>query len=119
MARIMVADDSDGTRLVLKDLLQVGHHELVAEARNGVEAIEKFNEMNPDVLLLDITMPGKDGITVLREIMSSNHEAKIIMITADENFTTIHQSTVAQAQAYIIKPFKSEDVLKAITMSLN
>lgn len=119
MARIMIAEDSDATRLVLKDSLQIGHHELVAEAKDGVEAIEKFNLIHPDVLLLDISMPKKDGVSVLREIMSSDREAKIIMITADENFSTIHKSTMGGAQAYIIKPFNLVDVLNAITMVLN
>ena len=119
MARIMIADDSSATRMVLRESLRMGDHELVAEARDGVEAIEKFNAIQPDVLLLDISMPEKDGISVLREIMSTNHEAKIIMITADETFSTIHQSTVEKAQAYIMKPFNSGDVLNAITMALN
>lgn len=119
MARIMIAEDSDATRLVLKDSLHIGHHELVAEAKDGVEAIEKFSLMQPDVLLLDISMPKKDGVTVLQEIMSRDNEAKIIMITADENFNTIHKSTVGGAQAYIIKPFNFMDVLNAITMVLN
>ena len=119
MARIMIAEDYDATRLLLKDLLHIGHHELVAETKDGVETIEKFNLVHPDVLLLDISMPKKDGVSVLREIMSSDHEAKIIMITADENFSTIHQSTLEGAQAYIIKPFYFMDVLNAITMVLN
>ena len=119
MARIMIAEDSAATRLVLKDSLHIGHHELVAEAKDGAEAIEKFNLMHPDVLLLDISMPKKDGVSVLHEIMSSDHEAKIIMISADENFNTIHKSTVEGAQAYIIKPFNFTDVLDAITMVLN
>jgi len=119
MARIMIAEDSAATRLVLKDSLDIGKHELVAEAKDGVEAIEKFNLIHPDVLLLDISMPKKDGVSVLHEIMSSDHEAKIIMITADENFNTIHKSTAEGAQAYIIKPFNFTDVLDAITMVLN
>ena len=119
MARIMIAEDSDATRLVLKDSLKIGHHEIVAEAVDGIETIEKFNATNPDILLLDVAMPKKDGMSALKEIMSSNPDAKIIMITADENFSTIHKSAEAGAQAYIVKPFSSEDVLTAITMALN
>jgi|SRR5690349_6235808 len=119
MARVMIAEDSNATRLVLKDSLKIGHHEIVAEAVDGVETIEKFNSTNPDVLLLDVAMPKKDGISTLREIISSNPNAKIIMITADENLSTIHQSAEAGAQAYIVKPFNFEDVLTAITMALN
>src|SRR6201997_5334036 len=81
MARVMIAEDSEAVRLVLKDSLKVGHHEIVAEAVNGIEAIKKFNETNPDVLLLDVAMPQKDGISALKEIMSYNPDAKIIMIT--------------------------------------
>ncbi len=119
MARVMIAEDSDATRLVLKDSLKIGHHEIVAEAVDGVEAIEKFSETNPDILLLDIAMPKKDGMSVLKEIMSSNPDAKIIMLTADENFSTIYQSAKSGAQVYIVKPFSFEDVLTAITMALN
>ncbi len=119
MARVMIAEDSNATRQVLRDSLQIGHHELVAEATDGIETIEKFNATNPDVLLLDVAIPRKDGISALREIMSSNPDAKIIMITADENLSTIHQSASGGAQAYIIKPFSFEDVLTAITMALN
>ncbi|MBI3639496.1 MAG: response regulator [Thaumarchaeota archaeon] len=119
MARVMIAEDSEAVRLVLKDSLKIGHHEIVAEAVDGIEAIKKFNETNPDILLLDVAMPQKDGITALKEIMSSNPDAKIIMITADETFSTIHQSAEDGAQAYIVKPFRFEDVLTAITMALN
>jgi len=119
MARVMIAEDSDATRLVLKDSLKIGHHQIVAEAIDGIETIEKFSETSPDVLLLDVAMPKKDGMSILKEIMLSNPDAKIIMITADENFSTIHQSAEAGAQAYIVKPFSFDDVLTAITMALN
>jgi len=119
MARVMIAEDSAAVRLVLKDSLKIGNHELVAEAVDGIDAIKKFNDTNPDILLLDVAMPEKDGMAALREIRSSNPDAKIIMITADENFSTIHQSAEEGAQAYIVKPFRFEDVLTAITMALN
>jgi two-component system, chemotaxis family, chemotaxis protein CheY len=119
MARVMIAEDSDATRLVLKDALKIGHHEVVAEAINGIEALEKFNKTNPDILLLDVAMPKKDGMSALKEIMSSNPDARIIMITADEKLSTIHKSVEVGAQAYLIKPFNYEDVLTAIAMALN
>lgn len=115
----MIAEDSDATRLILRDSLQSGHHEIVAEARDGIETIEKFIATNPDVLLLDVSMPRKDGISALREIMLSKPDAKIIMITADDNLSTIHKSSEVGAQAYLTKPFSSEEVLTAITMALD
>ena len=66
MARIMVADDSDAIRMVLKDVIEIGHHELVAEAVNGIEAVEKFNATKPDLLLLDLAMPKKDGLDAIK-----------------------------------------------------
>jgi len=81
--------------------------------------IAEDSNANPDVLLLDVAMPKKDGISALKEIMSSKPDAKIIMITADENLSTIHQSAEAGAQAYIVKPFSFDEVLTAITMALN
>ena len=68
MARVMIADDSESVRIMLKDIVSVDKHELVAEAGDGVETIEKFTASKPDVLLLDVVMPKKDGLTALKEI---------------------------------------------------
>ncbi|MBI3623435.1 response regulator [Candidatus Pacearchaeota archaeon] len=115
MARVMITDDSDSIRMVLRDILDIGHHELVAEATNGFEAVEKFNETKPDLLLLDMAMPKKDGISVLREILNTNPNAKIIMITASDNINTMKECINSGALAYLLKPFNFEDVLKTIT----
>ncbi|MEX0911608.1 MAG: response regulator [Nitrosopumilaceae archaeon] len=119
MANIMVAEDSDEIRLLLKDLLKIGNHEVVAEAVNGEEAVKKFNEIKPDVLLLDIAMPKKDGLDTLKEIIATNPNAKIVMITASDNLDTITQCTEEGALAYLIKPFDTEQVTTAIAMVLD
>jgi two-component system chemotaxis response regulator CheY len=118
MARVMITDDSDAIRMVLKDILEIGHHELVAEATNGVEAVEKFNQIKPDLMLLDMAMPKKDGISALKEILAINPDAKIIMITASDNLKTMTDCIEAGALAYLLKPFNFEDVLKTITRVL-
>ncbi len=118
MARIMIADDSDSIRMVLRDIVDIGHHELVAEAINGFETVEKFNKTKPDLLLLDMAMPKKDGITALKEILDKNPNAKIIMITASDNISTMTECINAGALAYLLKPFNFEDVLKTITKIL-
>lgn len=118
MARIMIADDSDAIRMVLKDILEIGHHELVAEATNGVEAVEKFNEKKPDLLLLDMAMPKKDGISALKEILVTYPNAKIVMVTASDNASTMTECINSGALAYLLKPFNFEDVLKTITKIL-
>ncbi|HMK32476.1 MAG TPA: response regulator [Nitrosopumilaceae archaeon] len=119
MARIMIADDSDAIRLVLKDILMIGHHEFVAEATNGAEAVEKFNATKPDLLLLDMAMPKKDGLTALKEILATNPNAKIIMITASDNINTMTECISAGALAYLLKPFNFEDVLKTIAKKVS
>jgi two-component system, chemotaxis family, chemotaxis protein CheY len=115
MARIMIVDDSDSIRMVLKDILEIGKHELVAEASNGEDAIKEFIEKKPDLMLLDMAMPKKDGLSALKEIISVRPDAKIIMITASDNLHTMKECISAGALAYILKPFNFQDVLKKIT----
>ena len=118
MARILIADDSDAIRMVLKDILQIGHHEVAAEAINGIEAVEMFDSSKPDVVLLDIAMPKKDGFVALKEIIAKDPMAKVIMVTASDNLKTINECISEGALAYILKPFDFEDVLRSISMVL-
>lgn len=114
MAKVMIADDSDAIRLVLQDILSIGNHEIVAEATNGDEAIKKFSQVLPDVLLLDLAMPKKDGLMVVKEIMSKHPNAKVILITASDNQNVINECLKAGATAFISKPFDFGHVLKLI-----
>jgi len=114
MARVMIADDSDAIRFMLNDILTIGNHEIVAEAINGSEAVEKFSQTNPDVMLLDLAMPKKDGLTVVKEVMASHPSAKIILITASDNQNIINECIRAGAFAFISKPFDFDHVLKLI-----
>ncbi|MGI0056962.1 MAG: response regulator [Nitrosarchaeum sp.] len=119
MARVMIADDSNAIRMVLKDVLKIGHHELVAEAANGMEAVERFNATNPDLLLLDLAMPKLDGLDVVKQIIATNPNAKIVMITATDNLKTMQDCLKAGALAYVLKPFDFDQVLKIISKSLD
>ena len=118
MARVMVADDSEAIRIELKDIILNGKHELVVEAADGAEAVEKFVDLKPDVLLLDLVLPKKDGLTVLKEIKETNPNAKIIMITVLGNKQMILDCISAGALAYITKPFTADDVLKSISFAV-
>ena len=115
MVSILIADDSDAIRLVLKDILELGQHSVTGEASNGEEAVEKFSQLKPELLLLDLAMPKKDGLTVLKEIIASHPDAKIILITAADDQKTINQCLAAGAKAYISKPFDFDNVLKVIS----
>ncbi|MFY9301155.1 MAG: response regulator [Candidatus Nitrosotenuis sp.] len=119
MAKVMIADDSDAIRLVLQDILSIGNHEIVAEATNGDETIKKFSEVLPDVLLLDLAMPKKDGLVVLKEIISKHPKAKVILITASDNQSIINECLKVGAFAFISKPFDFGHVLKLIDESMS
>ncbi len=118
MVRVMIADDSKAIRITLKDMILNGKHELVAEAADGVEAVEKFVDLKPDVLLLDLVLAKKDGLTTLKEIKETNPNAKIIMVTVLDNKQMIRDCISAGAQAYITKPFTADDVLKSISLAV-
>ena len=115
MAKIMIADDSDAIRLVLQDILSIGEHEVVSEAIDGEEAVTFYQKHNPDILLLDLAMPKKDGLTVVKEVMQIDSNAKIILITASDDQKIINQCMESGASSYISKPFDFNGVLKAIT----
>ena len=118
MARIMIADDSEAIRLVLKDILEIGNHEIVSEAADGQETVNKFSEVKPDALLLDLAMPKKDGLEVVKEIMSKHPNAKIILITASDNQNIISQCLRAGASAFVSKPFDFDNVLQIIANTI-
>lgn len=115
MVRVMIADDSDAIRLVLRDILDIGGHEVVAEAKNGADVAEIFSQTNPDVLLLDLAMPKKDGLTVIKEVIGNHPGAKIILITASDNQNIINECLRHGAKSIISKPFDFDHVLKLIT----
>ncbi|MFQ5440116.1 MAG: response regulator [Nitrosopumilaceae archaeon] len=118
MANILIADDSNAIRLVLNDILSIGKHSVVGEAKNGEEAVEMFFKLSPDLLLLDLAMPKKDGLTVVKEIMEKQPQGKIILITASDDQKTINQCLELGASSYISKPFDINNVLKQINDSL-
>ena len=114
MARVMIADDYTETRMFLRDLLVISNHEVVAEAADGPEAVEKFKATRPDIVLLDLAMPKMDGLSVLMEIKKMDENAKVILFTASGNLKTINECIHAGAVTYILKPFKIEDLSNAI-----
>jgi two-component system chemotaxis response regulator CheY len=115
MGNIMIADDSDAIRLVLKDILSIGDHNIVGEAKDGMETIDLYPQIKPDLLLLDLAMPKKDGLSVVKEIISQDPSAKIILITASDDQKIIQQCLDSGASSYISKPFDFNNVLKAIS----
>jgi len=118
MASILISDDSDAIRLVLRDIVEIGTHTVVGEATDGSHAVEQYLQLKPDVMLLDLAMPKKDGLTVIQEIIAKDPKAKIILITAAGDMKVIDKCLTNGAKTYIPKPFEFEQVLKIIDQTL-
>lgn len=114
MAGIMIVDDAAFMRMMLKDILTKGGHEVVGEAENGLRAIEKYKEVSPDLVLMDITMPELDGIGAVKRIKTVDPNAKIIMCSAMGQQTMVLESIQAGARDFIVKPFQPDKILDAI-----
>lgn len=114
MARILIADDSAVIRKTLKRILLAAGHEVVDEAKNGVEAVERYQVLQPDLVTMDISMPIMSGIEAVKEIVSNYQDAKIVMISAIDEKNQVFEALECGAKHYIIKPFNENTVLKII-----
>jgi two-component system, chemotaxis family, chemotaxis protein CheY len=114
MVKIMVVDDTAFMRIMLKDVLVLGGHEIIAEASNGEEAVHLFKLLKPDLVTMDITMPEMDGIKALTEIMKFDPQAKVIMCSAMGKQDMVLEAIHAGAKDFILKPFQMERVLLAV-----
>ena len=118
MARILVVDDAAFMRKMVSDALTKGGHEVVGEAGNGHEAILRFQELKPELTTLDITMPEKDGLSALREIIELDPTARVIMCSALGQESKVLESIKLGARDFVVKPFKAERVLEAVVKAL-
>ena len=100
--------------MMIKDILSKNGYTVAGEAENGVKAIEKYNEVKPDLVLMDITMPEKDGIQALKDIKAMDPSAQIIMCSAMGQQAMVIESIQAGAKDFIVKPFQADRVLEAV-----
>jgi two-component system chemotaxis response regulator CheY len=114
MANILIVDDAAFMRMMIKDILMKNGYSVVGEAENGVKAIEKYKELEPDLVIMDITMPEMDGIQAVKQIRSISSEAKIIMCSAMGQQAMVIESIQAGARDFIVKPFQAERVVEAV-----
>lgn len=117
--RILIVDDAAFMRMMLKDILTKNGYIVVGEAENGSVAIDKFKELKPDLVTMDITMPEMDGITALKEIRKIDPNAKVIMCSAMGQQAMVIESIQAGARDFIVKPFQPERVMEAISKVLS
>lgn len=117
--RILVVDDAAFMRMMIKDILTKNGFEVVAEAADGAQALEKYKEFTPDLVTMDITMPEMDGITSLKEIKKINPNAKVIMCSAMGQQAMVIDAIQAGAKDFIVKPFQADRVIEAISKTLS
>lgn len=116
--RILIVDDAAFMRMMIRDILVKNGFEVVGEAQDGAQAIEKFKELRPDLITMDITMPEMDGIAALKEIKKIDPNAKVIMCSAMGQQAMVIDAIQAGAKDFIVKPFQSDRVIEAINKTL-
>lgn len=116
--RILVVDDAAFMRMMIKEILTKNGFEVIGEASDGSEAVDKYKELKPDLVTMDITMPEMDGIAALKEIKKTDPNAKIIMCSAMGQQTMVIDAIQAGAKDFIVKPFQADRVIEAITKAL-
>jgi len=118
MARVLVVDDAAFMRKMLSDALASGGHEVVGEANNGAEAVERFQQLRPELTTLDITMPEKDGLAALAEIIAIDPAARVVMCSALGQEGKVLESIKLGAKDFVVKPFQADRVLEAVGKAL-
>ncbi|MCD6449112.1 MAG: response regulator [Thermotogaceae bacterium] len=112
--KVLIVDDAAFMRMLLKDIVTKAGYEVVGEAANGKEAVEKYKELKPDVVTMDITMPEMNGIEAVKEIKKVDPNAKIIMVSAMGQQAMVIEAIQAGAKDFIVKPFQPARVIEAI-----
>ncbi len=113
--RVMVVDDHAIVRIGLKQVLDLsGEFEVVGQAADGEEAVRMAAEVSPDLVLMDVIMPGKDGVEACREIMESSSEVRVVMLTASNAEDAVVESVAAGASGYLLKETDMEQLLSAL-----
>lgn len=111
---ILLVDDAAFMRMMLKDILTKNGYNVVGEAENGAKAIEKYKELKPNLVIMDITMPEVDGIQATKGIKADDANALIIMCSAMGQQAMVIESIQAGARDFIVKPFQPDRVLEAV-----
>lgn len=112
--RVLICDDAAFMRMMIKDILTKNGYEIAGEAENGAIAIEKYSELQPDLVLMDITMPEMDGIQALKKIRANDGNANVIMCSAMGQQAMVIEAIQSGAKDFIVKPFQPDRVLEAV-----
>ncbi len=118
MARILIADDASFMRQMIREIIEPEGHEVVGEATNGIEAVELYQELMPDLVTMDIVMPKRSGIDAVKIIIAENPTACVVMCSALGQETLVMEALQAGARDFIVKPFKPDSVISTLKKML-
>ena len=118
MAKILVVDDAAFMRMMVKDILTKNGYEVAGEAVNGKDALDKYREIKPDLVTMDITMPEVDGITALKNIRAEFPDARVLMCSAMGQQAMVIEAIQAGAKDFIVKPFQADRVIESVKKAI-
>ena len=114
MAKVLIVDDAAFMRISIKNMLTKNGYEVIGEAENGLIGVDLYNELQPDIVTMDITMPEMSGLDALKEIMKTDPKAKVVMVSAMGQEAMVREAIVSGAKGFIVKPFKEEGIIAAM-----
>jgi two-component system chemotaxis response regulator CheY len=112
--RVLIVDDAVVMRMMIKGILNKNGYEVVGEAQNGLEAVEKYRSLVPDLVTMDMVMPEMDGIAAVKQIVADHPDARIIMCTSMGQQALVVEAIQAGAKSFITKPFQPPKILETI-----
>ena len=115
MSRVLIVEDAPYIREVFRDALELHNHVIAGEAVNGVEAIDKYRALKPDIVLMDLLMPVMDGISAIRNIIEFDSKAKIVVVSAITKRSIRDEAMGAGAIDFVAKPFEIQRLVEAIS----
>lgn len=115
MKKVLIVDDAAFMRMSIRSMLSNYEFEIIGEAENGLQAIQKYKELKPDIVTMDITMPEMDGLQALREIKKIDPGASVVMVSALGQEARMKEAVIYGAKGFIVKPFKEEIIVSALS----
>ena len=119
MAKVLIVDDASFMRMTIRQMLEKNGHEVVGEAGDGIEAVKRFIEVKPEVVLLDITMPEMNGVEALKRIKELDSSAKVIICSAMGQQAMVAQAIQNGAKDFIVKPVEADRLIAAVDRVMN
>lgn len=118
MKKVLIVDDAAFIRMAIKNILEKNGFEDIEEAKNGIEALQKYKELKPDIVTMDITMPEMTGLEAVKSIVEIDSNAKVVMVSAMGQETMVMEAIMHGAKSFIVKPFKEDHVVKTLNKLL-